>query len=190
EKGIGQKQSNKSLTRPQQEKRSATSTIYVDYAGLILIAPFLPTYFGALDLLKEEQFVSQFAREKAVHLLYFLATGKEKPSEPETLFFKFLCGLPFQFPIQKELDLTDTEKMEGEHLLTSAISHWKKLKKTSVNGLREGFFRREGKLIVEKEHYKLIVEQRGVDVLLGYLPWRISTIKLPWLEDSIRVDWA
>ena len=36
---------------------------------------------------------------------------------------------------------------------------------------------------------KLYVERKGVDVLLESLPWTISIIKLPWMQDSLQVEW-
>jgi hypothetical protein len=171
-------------------RENKKSSLYFNHAGLILIAPFLPAFFKAARLVENNEFISEAAKERAVHLLYFLATGLSNPPEEETVFFKFLCGLDFSFPLQKEVVLEPSEKKEAEHLLASVIGHWTKLKKTSANGLREGFFHREGKLVFEREQYHLIVEQKGIDVLLGYLPWGISIIKLPWLNESIRVDWA
>ena len=34
------------------------------------------------------------------------------------------------------------------------------------------------------------LRERGVDVLLGALPWALSVVHLPWLAQPIWVDWV
>ena len=34
-----------------------------------------------------------------------------------------------------------------------------------------------------------VVGKNALDILLDYLPWNIHLVKLPWLKDSLYVDW-
>ena len=71
------------------------------------------------------------------------------------------------------------------------IAHWRVLGRTSLDGLREGFIARSGKLAVRQDGWLVAVEKKAQDILLGKLPWGISVIQLPWLQKKrIHVDWA
>jgi hypothetical protein len=75
-------------------------------------------------------------------------------------------------------------------LISSAIEYWSVLKNTSIEGLRESFLLREGKIIEKNNDWFLIVERRPYDILLQQLPWNISMIKLPWISNSIVTEWV
>ncbi len=170
---------------------ASSNDLYVEYAGIVLLHPFLPRFFAHLNLLDErQQFVSLDGCVRGVHLLHYLATGLENPAEPATVLLKVLCGLPIAFPLPHELPLADQERDEAESLLSAAIGHWTKLGNTSPAGLREAFLQREGKLAPDEQGWRLAVEQRAVDVLLGHLPWGLSIVRLPWVKTPLWVDWA
>lgn len=171
-------------------KEDAINDLYCKYVGIILIHPFLKKFFETFLLLNDDEFKNEAAKEKAVHLLYYIATGKENPEEPDTVFLKLICGLPLSFPLRKKIRLTQQEKEESENLLTAVLGYWTKLKKTSIHGLREGFIQREGKVMFENDNWRIIVEQKGIDVLMSSFPWGVSIVKLTWLKDKIWVDWA
>lgn len=163
---------------------------YVDHAGLVLLHPFLEYYFKEFDLLADQEFRDTEAMNLAVHLLNFLATGRETPPEYLLSFEKFLCGADLLTPIPRFMRLTDHMKEESDKLLRAAIGHWKALKTTSPDGLREGFIQRPGKLITTNFECRLMVEAKGQDVLLSYLPWGYGLIKLPWLNTPLFVEWV
>jgi hypothetical protein len=66
---------------------------------------------------------------------------------------------------------------------------------TSVAGLRESFLQREGRLQQDKTpageppRWRLRVHTRGIDVLLDRLPWSFQTIRLPWMQGALHVEW-
>jgi contractile injection system tape measure protein len=164
---------------------------YVGHAGLILLHPFFQRLFTELGLLDtREQFQSPQARERAVHLLHFLASGTEHPEEHATLLYKLLCGMLLEHAIRRELPLRDQEKAEANELLAAAIRHWGKLGSTSPDGLREGFLARDGKIERMPDGWVLTVEQRSIDVLLDYLPWTLSIVRLPWMARPLQVNWV
>lgn len=162
---------------------------YINHAGVVLLHTFLPVYFDKCGLTRDRQFIDGAAQERAAQLLLYLATAQEETPEYDMVLAKFLCGMPLETPIYGRLDLRETERSESIKLLQSAIDHWGKLKKTSPDGLRIGFLQREGKLEKRAQGWYLTVEQRSVDVLLNYLPWNLRMVKLPWMEELLRVEW-
>jgi hypothetical protein len=177
--------------RTRQEASLSREPLYVRYAGSILLHPFLAEFFGRVRLLDDrKQFASATALFRAIHVLHFMVTGNESPEEPLTLWFKVLCGLPLETPLPKYLFLSPEEKGEAEGLLTAVISHWTKLGNTSPAGLRETFLQRDGKLTRQDQGWLLHVERKSLDILLGYLPWSLSVVRLPWLEAPIYVEWV
>lgn len=174
----------------EAEEPVAESGLLVANAGLILLHPFLQYFFGELGLLDEVQFRDQEAKDTAVHLLHYLATGKEQAPDFDLVFEKYLCGMkPVQITDRYTL-LSDTMKAEAETLLASVIKHWQVLKSASAAGLQEGFLQRKGKLIINEGNHRLIMEQTTLDILLGQIPWNISLVKLPWKEGLLHVEWA
>ncbi len=165
--------------------------LYCDAAGLVLVHPFLPGFFGELDLLGEEQcFRDERCATKAVHLLHFLATARVHPAESELLLPKLLSGWPLEKPIERFVELPNRERAEAEDLLAAVIDQWPALKNTDPPTFRDGFLQREGKLTRTDHGWKLIVEAKAQDVLLSRLPWGIGLIKLPWMAEMMMVDWT
>ena len=105
------------------------------------------------------------------------------------LVAKLLCGLAVEDFVPLQLDLTETEREECEHLLEVVIRNWKVLKKSSVASLRGGFILRSGLLTTEQSGWLLQVERTGLDILLDRLPWPLSVIKLPWNDYILNVKW-
>ncbi len=177
---------------PIQRAVEAPSTLLVENAGIVLLAPYLPAFFGALNLTKDRTFRSEDDQYHATHLIYCLATGQGDADEPALLLPKLLCGLPIDKPIPPDLSLTETEKAECLDLLHAAIGHWNALKNTSPDGLRQGFLQRPGSLSTQPDTDQtrlLRVERRGQDLLLARLPWSFSVVRLPWMEEVLRVEW-
>ena len=81
-------------------------------------------------------------------------------------------------------------KQESEALLQSVIAHWGVIKNTSLEGLRESFLQREGKLSFNNNEWYLQVEQKAFDMLLRELPWTIQMIRLPWMKHLLKTDWV
>lgn len=164
--------------------------IYVPLAGTVLAHPFLPALFDKLGWLREDRFVDRAAQEKAVHLLYYIATQQQQPLEAELTLFKLLCGLKLDSPVPRMLNLSSTETGEAERMLQALIEHWPAVEGSSTEELRGTFFLREAKLVSNDLGWHLTVEQSGYDVLLARLPWGLSPIMHPWMERMIWVDWA
>jgi hypothetical protein len=102
---------------------------------------------------------------------------------------KILCDHKPEASVERIWPLPPEFEEEATKLLAAAIEHWNRLKSTSVDGLREVFLQRDGKIEWKGQYWLLTVGKKPYDVLLQHLPWPISTIILPWLRDRIQVDW-
>jgi len=177
--------------KEKEDKTLATgqNELYITHGGLILLHPFLQYFFRQFELVTDEDFVNAEAKETGIHLLYYLATSNENPYEHELIFIKYLCGWPQQLPIHRFIKLSEEMKTEAENMLGAVIRHWKILKYTSANGLRESFFQRKGKLILSEQQHKLILEKNAIDILLEHIPWNHSIINLSWMKTILYAEW-
>jgi hypothetical protein len=171
-------------------KESQSEEWYIDNAGLILLWVYLGYFFRDLQLIDKGKFADDAAQQRAVHLLQYVATKQENAEEPLLLLNKILCGMPYDEPIEREVALTDKEKEACNKLISSAIKNWSALKNTSIEGYREAFIQREGKLTYTEEGWKLLVTPKTYDILINYLPYGISLIRQAWMTDNLWVEWV
>lgn len=163
--------------------------IFTTLAGMVLLHPFLSSLFAGLHLLQNKQFLHLQAQEKAVIVLYYLATGNTAAAEHELVIPKILCGFPIENIITKNTTLTEEEMEEADGLLNAVIAQWSILKNTSLAGLRESFLQRNGKVFTKNNDIHIQVEKGSIDMLLDHLPWGLNIIKLPWVNNIIRTEW-
>ena len=164
--------------------------VFIHNAGLLMLAPLLPSFFEKTGLVKNKSFVDEAAPERGVHLLQYLATGSEATPEHELIFNKILCGIPLDTPLEQHVLLTETEKTNARDLLQYVISEWKALKNSSAATLQQLFLQREGKLVHNDPNWTLRVEEHAMDILLGKLPWGFSVVKLSWMEEMVFGEWG
>ena len=163
--------------------------IFVQYAGIVLLHPFLRTFFKNLGILEGDKFISNDHHQKALYLLYYLATGLVDPAEHELVSSKIICNYPLHMPVFGKLKLSNEEINEADVLLTEVIRQWEILRDSSPDALREGFLQRGGKFFSKNDLVYLQVEPGSIDVLLDYLPWNLSVVQLPWMNRMLRVEW-
>lgn len=161
--------------------------IFIQNAGLVLLALYLPAFFARLNLLDKSGRVNNVPR--ALALLRYLAFESGDFEEMELILEKVLCGIPLAQSIAERHTILDGEKEQAEELLQSIIEHWTILKNTTPAGLRHSFLQREGKLSFRKAQWELTVHRQAHDILLDYLPWSISMIKLQWMPHLLVVKW-
>ena len=160
--------------------------IYINNAGAVIIAAFLPRLFLQTGLVKNGRIDDL---PSALQLVHYCVTGDENAAEFELLLLKILCGTALQQPIEMRSEINNTIKHEAESMLGSVIEHWDALKNTSIAGLRQSFLQRKGKLSFKNGEWMLQVETKSYDILLQQLPWNISMIKLPWMKDMLKTEW-
>jgi hypothetical protein len=166
-----------------------TEKYSVKYAGIVLLAPFLKAFFDELNLLEDGKWKNIACAFKGVHLLKFLSSSDQQIPEYSLVIEKILCGLPVDMPVPLTIVLDGKEIEEAESLLNAVISHWNVLKNTSIDGLREAFFKRDGLITKKDDSWLLQVERKTLDVLLDNIPWGYSTISLIWNDYLLSVEW-
>lgn len=162
---------------------------FVEHSGIIILSPFLKIFFNGLKFLEEGQWKSPDHCFKAVHLLKYMATGITEIAEYALTFEKILCGLQPGIPVPLDAGLEAHEIKEADTLLIDVIGHWKALKNTSVNGLRETFLKRDGIITLKDDGWHLKTERKTADVLLDMMPWGFSVIRFPWIPLPVFTEW-
>ena len=181
---------NQELENKKPSKSSVDlKSIYIQNAGMILAHPFISQLFIQTGCADENKNLLPAKKQKAVQLLHYLASGEETDMEFNLTFEKYLCGLSVETPLIRTSEIGETDKMECDEVLRSIVDYWPELKNTSPEGLRQLFFRRNGKLDLNQTPHKLYVERKAQDVLLDKLQWNISIVKLPWMNDLLYVEW-
>lgn len=170
-------------------KEDAHGTMIAN-AGLVLLHPFLYNFYKALGLAQDKQFVDEAARFRAVHLLHYLATGEhEAASEDRLTICKIMTGLHPNDPVPGDVVLSKPEMAEGDMLLRTVVSYWTILKKTSIDGLRNAFLKREGLLRDDEQGWMITIQRDTQDVLLDRIPWGYGTLRMSWSPKMIFVEW-
>jgi hypothetical protein len=161
----------------------------------VLLATYAERLFKQQGLLREGRFVDALAQAHAVQCLQTLCRGPGPVEEERTALSRLLCGVPPGELLPEASPLPDATVSLLEQLLQAVIAHWKAVGNTSVAGLRETFLQREGRLQRdnrppdEPQCWRLRVQTRGFDVLLDRLPWSFQTIRLPWMQGVLHVEW-
>ena len=168
--------------------------IFIDNAGLVLTAPFLPRLFEMLGMLGVDEEGKTRIRDhetasRAVHLLQYLVDGRTDAPEPALPLAKILCGVPTDAPIAPRIEPTQAERDACERLLRSVIARWGIIPNTSIAGLRETFLQREGKLVREPDRFLLRVERKTVDILVDQIPWSIAIVYHAFMPYPLHVTW-
>lgn len=179
---------HENLSRDDDNELSQDDGQYVQNAGLILIHPFIKTFFEHCDLidLKTQQLINP---ELCAHLLHYIATGKTNAPEYDMVFEKFLCNIPMHQTINRHIKLSRKHKTQAKNVIESVQHNWSSMKKSSVALLQNEFFQRPGKLVITDHDYTLTVEQKTQDILLKNLGWGLGLVKLPWKKKFMFVNW-
>lgn len=158
-------------------------------AGIVLLHPFLTSLFSRLGLLDNGQFFDDNTRIKAVYLMCYSVYGTLSLLDSNLILLKVLAGLDLTVSLPPISEIGDNEKETIGIMLSAVINHWTSIGNTSVEGLRESFLQREGKLEDKEDYYELNVDNKAYDILLQCIPWNFSIIKFPWMAKTIRVNW-
>ena len=168
------------------------SKVLVQNAGLVLLAPFLPTLLERAGLVSGQEFLSPEAQSRAPHLLEYACTGTAPGPETELALNKLLCGLPLDVSLSSDFEVSKEEKEMCAGLLSAVIAQWHTLGETSVASLRGTFLKRNGVLVAGDPNEQVVhlhVTKGPFDMLLDRLPWRYSVVHLPWMKDPLQVAW-
>lgn len=163
--------------------------VYVENAGIVLLSPWFPRLFTMLGLTESHKFKNRDAHVKAIYVIQHAIYEKTDYPEHELLLNKIMVGWDMKDAVQAKVELTEEEQKITMSMVESAKNNWPKLKNTSVEGLKQAFLQRPGKLEETEEFYKLIIEEKAYDILLESLPWNFRMIRFPWMEKRMEVKW-
>jgi hypothetical protein len=162
--------------------------IAVEGAGIVLMAPFFYMYFNRLGMTENNSFKTTELAIRAVHLLHYLASG-QTAAPRQALLYKLLCGVDLRLPLDGSITVTDHEKEVSESLLHGVLQNWTSLQSKSIDALRETFLQRVGRLEENEMGWNVTVERKSMDILVDWIPWSFSLVKLSWMEKSLAVHW-
>ena len=179
------------VSTPRTPPQETDVGVLVNHAGLILIHPFLPQLFRALNLTwHADGGFPPNAGNRAAAALIYAATGAEEALAFELDFTRTLLNIPLHQPaIISAGVLSEADRTEIDAMLQAVASHWAALGRTSIDGLRRAFLQRTGLLDEIENGYRLRVQVEAFDVLVDQLPWSIATVRLPWMDRPIFTEW-
>ncbi len=163
--------------------------ICCENAGVILVWPYLGSFFENINLMQNGGFINEDAAKLGARVIHYIATGQLPENDAELTIGKILCGLPPGEYAFSNDDPGNGIKNETTELLQSVVANWPALKNTSPDGLRSAFLTRRGFATVDAETVRIVVEESSTDMLLHQLPWGISMIKLSWTPYTIYTHW-
>lgn len=173
--------------KPNLLDSNAIDGAYIGQAGLVLLAHFLPQFLNKTNYINE---TGQLINAKEVPiLLHYMATGEITAPEWKLTLPKILAGLHVGEHCNTAIQPNKKLDIEINELLKAVIGHWEALKNTSPEGLRTTFLEREGELKSKNGFYYLYVNGQTVDILLNYVSWNYTTIKLNWMPHILFVEW-
>jgi len=164
--------------------------IEIKNAGIVIVWPYLDRFFQMLEMTEKGSFKTEGDAARAPHLIQYLVTGSNETPEHELLLNKILCGIKLATPVPLQIELTDKEKETSDLMLKGVMQNWEKLKSSSIDAMREGFFVRQGFIEEKDDFWELEVEKKTIDILLKSLPWGFGTVKLPWMSKRMIVNWT
>ena len=165
--------------------------IPISNAGLVILFPFLPMLFMRLNMLSQDRrdFNSNESKVRAIFILQHLMASEDREYEKDLFLNRLLINYPFNEPLPKRMELNQDELNTIDSLLEAAKTNWEKMRNTSMRGFQEAFLRRAGFIEKTEREWVLTVEERAFDILLDSIPWSYKLVRLPWMENILKVNW-
>jgi len=179
-------------TPPPPELETSTHSgegIFIQNAGLVITSSYFPMLFERLGLLSDSEFTNRSAQEDAVYFLQYLATGGLGVAERELVLNKILSGIDIDSPIKSPIQISPAQQKIIRSLLVSINNSWPPMQNAAPHTLQNDFLTRDGVLYEEEHRWVLRVERRAIDIILHRLPLSFSTIRHPWMDKPLIVEW-
>lgn len=175
---------------PDIASKEEAQTLRVSFAGMVLFTPYLPRLFAKQGWLTAQKSLKQEHINIAAKALCYLCQGQNNLPEYQLALIKVFLGMcPQDLLLLDATSLPKALQEELDLLTNSLISHWEKIGNTSIAGLRNTFIARTGLLLQQEQAWVLKIDRAGFDIMLDFLPFSISTIKLPWITFPIQLTW-
>ncbi|MGB3468920.1 MAG: contractile injection system tape measure protein [Cyclobacteriaceae bacterium] len=178
--------------KPQLNSDNAYES--VENGGIVLIHPFLPLIFKKSGLLDEHQkWKDASAKEEAIYLVHYLATGQMPTVKDDLTVAKILTATEPDTILTFEVTdptFTHVDQIMDETLETIR-EYWPPMGNISWQVLRKDFLKRRAKLYrsTEKE-VNLMVEPHALDILIPYKRWGLSVVRYSWMQTMLKIDWG
>lgn len=169
---------------------------WVNNAGLVLAAPYLPMLWQRLGWLEAQRFSRVQHAWQACALLHYMATGESTEFISADYWQHWrlgmlLSGLQPPYPADVDITLSSTQLELADSLLAGILAQWPKLANSSIDTLRQCFLQRGGGLssVGNGSGWQLQLDSGPYDMLLDGLPWSFSLICHPWMQGELYVHW-
>lgn len=185
------------LSQSQRQERDSDNgsqpavrpTLPVSNAGLVLLWPLLPQLLAHMELCLEGQFLCDAARWQAVQSLHYLAWERNYPAAESFPLSQLLCGIAPDVAMPDIAPLSEQQQQQIDRWLTAIgqqLPCWQAL---SLADIRQLFLQRPGEIITDTQPPQIAVNPEAFDYLLGDLPWPLTLVSLPWLEQPLTLIW-
>ena len=164
----------------------------ISNAGLVILFPFLPMLFMRLNMLSQDRrgFNSNESKVRAIFILQHLMASEDREYDEKDLFLnRLLINYPFNEPLPRRVELNQDELNTIDSLLEATKTNWSKMRNTSMRAFQESFLNRTGFIEKTEHEWILTVEERAYDILLDSIPWSYKLVRLPWMENILKVNW-
>jgi len=178
---------SKAENKREEMIASQQEGIYIENAGAVIFAAYIPTLFEKLNITRDQRIVDT---DLAAMLIQYAVTNNPDVEEHELVLPKILCGIDLELPVNTNVQIKAEQTKEVEDMLSAVIANWAAIKDTSIPGLRASFLQRSGKISLVNNEWLLQVEQRPYDMLLQQLPWSMSMIRLTWMTKLLKTEWV
>ncbi|MFK7887706.1 MAG: contractile injection system tape measure protein [Gammaproteobacteria bacterium] len=172
-----------------EQEANMNAPVYIENAGLVILAPYFPRLFEMLALTHEGQFHSDEHAHRAACILQLCVDDEVEPMEFDLALNKILCGIERDQPLAQGLRVSQPERDAVKSLMDATRNNWSSLGQTSREGLRESFLRREGVLQHTDNGWRLRVAERPFDMLIDSIPWTFRVVRYPWMAEVLHVEW-
>jgi len=188
-----EKQKKRDALFPAKTTSETSDTIehHIENAGLILLWPYLRSFFKGMKLFGENKTISTEENvDKAIHLLQYLVK-KTSAQKPENLALNnLIVGAPVTYRPSYDIELSEEEHGACEYFLSECIKQTKILTKDNPDALRANYLIREGKLYREESKWILEVQPQPYDILLEKKAnVSLGTAFFPWSKCVIMINW-
>lgn len=181
---------NKKKSEQPLITKTVDEHLYIQNAGLVLLAAYLPMFFENSGWVVEKKFIDEEKAEMAVQVLQYLADGQDDTPEFLLALPKILCGFTPDALLSPERGLNDEEKEEADSFLMAILENTPELGLKTPDALRGSFLLRQGVLEQTESQWILHVEVETFDLILHKIPWNFQITKLAWMKMPIFIDWA
>lgn len=171
------------------ENETVDEPLFIHNAGLVLLHPYLAHLFERAGFFRDGKFKSNRARKEAVLFLNYILLNDANYVEENLTLNKILCGLNVSEIIDFDLEITTELADTASSLLDAFTGHWSSISNSTHDGLRGGWFWREGKLLITEDSFELTVEQKAYDILMDQLPFTLSPVVCSWMKNPLNINW-